>query len=119
MLVAFEAIHHMKTRPTGKWGVVALKIDISKVYDRMQWDYLLMVMTRMGLDPKWVAWIRQCITIVTYSISRNEELIGPISPRRGLRQGTPCRHIFSLLVQNAFRCLLIRQGKEGQSMDVK
>ena len=39
VVVAFEGLHHIKTRPRGKRGEVALKIDINKAYDRMQWDY--------------------------------------------------------------------------------
>jgi len=33
---------------------VALKIDISKVYDRMDWDYLRAVMVKMGFNSRWI-----------------------------------------------------------------
>ena len=89
ILVAFESIHRKKTRRRGRIGEVALKIDISKAYDRLRWDYLLGVMVRMGFAPKWVEWMEQCITMVTYLVSINGELVGPINPMRGLRQGDP------------------------------
>ena len=36
VLVAFELIHYMKRKSYGKVGDVALKIDISKAYDRIR-----------------------------------------------------------------------------------
>ena len=89
VLVAFEIIHRMKTRRRQRIGEVALKIDISKAYDRLRWDYLLGVMGRMGFAPKCVEWMEQCITAVTYSVSVKGELVGLINPMRGLRQGDP------------------------------
>lgn len=35
VLIAFEIIHHMKCKTKGARGEVALKIDISKAYDRV------------------------------------------------------------------------------------
>ena len=35
ILVAFELIHRMKTKYNGKFGDVALKIDIFKAYDKV------------------------------------------------------------------------------------
>lgn len=45
--VAIQVIHCMKTRKSRNDGCVALKLDINKVYDRMDWDYLKGVMVKM------------------------------------------------------------------------
>lgn len=34
--VAFEMLHHMRNRRKGKLGHMAVKLDISKVYDRVE-----------------------------------------------------------------------------------
>jgi hypothetical protein len=39
-MVAIEVLHAMKLRTRGNNGSVALKLDISKAYDRMDWAYL-------------------------------------------------------------------------------
>ena len=36
ILVAFKILHHMKMKKTGKIRHMALKLDISKVYDRLE-----------------------------------------------------------------------------------
>ena len=33
IMVAFETLHHMKHHNTGKHGFMAIKLDMSKVYD--------------------------------------------------------------------------------------
>lgn len=43
-LVAFEIIHYMKCKRVGKHGVAAMKIDMSKAYDRVDWGYLEAIM---------------------------------------------------------------------------
>lgn len=38
-------------------GEVALKIDIRKAFDMVQWNYLLALMTKMGFHDKWIGWM--------------------------------------------------------------
>jgi len=40
MLIAFESFHHMKNTCMGKTGFMALKLDMSKAYDRVEWMFL-------------------------------------------------------------------------------
>jgi hypothetical protein len=85
VMVAMETMHHMKCKTKGKIGEVALKIDISKAYDRVDWSYLMNVMRKMGFCEKWVKWIQMCLVSVQYTVTVNEERVGPIIPGRGLR----------------------------------
>lgn len=39
-MVAYEVLHSMKTKPKGKTVSIALKLDMSKPYDRIKWSYL-------------------------------------------------------------------------------
>ena len=40
ILIAFESLHHMKNNCTSKQGFMALKLDMSKAYDRVEWSFL-------------------------------------------------------------------------------
>ena len=39
VMVAFEIGHYLKRKTQGKHGMAALKIDMSKAYDRIEWNF--------------------------------------------------------------------------------
>ena len=43
VLVTFETMHHISQKKGGKVGEMALKFDISKAYDRVEWGGRLMI----------------------------------------------------------------------------
>ena len=89
VIVAFETMHYLSKKTNGKIGEMALKLDLSKAFDRVEWNYLGRIMEKMGFNDKWVNLMMQCITTVTYSIIINGKPRGHITPSRGLRQGDP------------------------------
>ena len=84
ILVAFESLHSMQ-RHTEKDEYMAIKLDMSKAYDKVEWPYLEVVMRKMGFDDRWVRLIMICVTIVSYCILINGEPKGMIMPSRGIR----------------------------------
>ncbi|KAL8134789.1 hypothetical protein AgCh_009705 [Apium graveolens] len=89
VMIAFELIHHMKKSTQGNAGDVALKLDISKAYDRVDWSYLKGRMQAMEFCSQWVNWMMLCVSTVSYEFCFNGAKIGPITPSRGIRQGDP------------------------------
>ncbi|KAA3462404.1 reverse transcriptase [Gossypium australe] len=54
VLVAYEIMHTLKNKRVGKKkGHMALKLDMSKVYDRVEWEFLRIMMERMGFAQSW------------------------------------------------------------------
>ncbi len=89
ILVAFETLHHMKSQNLGKGGSMALKLDMSKACDRVEWAFLKHFMIKMGFSTKWVSLMMECISSVSYSILINGSPRGLLKPTKGLRQGDP------------------------------
>lgn len=80
VIVAIEKVHHIKCKTQGKNGELALKIDIGKVFDKLEWNFLIVVLLKFGFDPQWVSCIRICIEIVNYNVLINGDVVGPITP---------------------------------------
>lgn len=65
----------------------AMKIDVSKAFDSVEWSFLLKVLAALNFPEKFVIWIKKCIEMPSFSIQINGELAGYFNSRRGLCQG--------------------------------
>ncbi|KAL2225109.1 UNVERIFIED_CONTAM: hypothetical protein Sindi_3044700 [Sesamum indicum] len=67
----------------------ALKVDIRKAYDTVEWDFLLAVLQLFGFPPTFTRWIEECVSTTSFSIGLNGKPHGFFAGARGLRQGDP------------------------------
>lgn len=81
ILLSSEIFHFMKHNQAKKRGYMALKLDMSKAYDRIEWDFLRSMMTKMGFLPLWVERIMVCVTSVSYSFLVNGQPTAPMTPQ--------------------------------------
>jgi hypothetical protein len=65
-LIAFECFHAIQRSRGGPDDFCALKLDLAKAYDRVDWSYLEGALTKLGFDQKWITWIMACVTSVRY-----------------------------------------------------
>ena len=103
ILVAFELMHYLDHKKSGKDGYMAVKLDMSKAYDRVDWIFIKKVIRRLGFHERWLDWILRCITTISYSILINGESHGCIRPLRVLKQGDPLSSYLFLLCTEAFQ----------------
>lgn len=73
VLVAYECTHYLR-RKKGKAGACAIKLDMAKAYDRVEWEYLRKVMLKLGFHVDYVSLVMRCVTSVSFSIKVNGEL---------------------------------------------
>lgn len=85
VLLAYELLHTFKNKHMGKRGYLALKVDMSKVYDRVEWGYLLCIIRKSGFDSRLVELIMLCISSTSYSVCLNGEAGETFYPSRSLR----------------------------------
>lgn len=103
VLIAFETMRHIKQRRKGKECLMAIKFDISKAFDRVEWECLARIMQKMGFHDQWISIIMMCITSVSYSVLINGESKGEIFVPEVYTKGTRYRHFYFCYVQKACR----------------
>ena len=67
----------------------------------------------MGFRLKWVSWIKQCVTIASYSIVVNASLADFFKNSRGLRQGDSLSLYLFVLGMKVFLVLMVKAALEG------
>lgn len=109
-MIAFEVNHYLKRKTQGTTGFVALKTDMSKAYDRVEWNFLRNMMIKMGFSLDWITKIMKMVCIVSYQISHAGKNFDDIIPSQGLRQGDP--YLFIIVAEGLLALLssYVRQG---------
>ncbi|XP_056690367.1 uncharacterized protein [Spinacia oleracea] len=87
-IAASEILHSMKTKK-GKFGWFALKIDLEKAYDRLEWNFIRFCLARKGFDRNSTDLILNCIASPATSIIVNGKPSPSFKTTRGIRQGDP------------------------------
>lgn len=83
ILVVHEILHSLLHQKKEDQAGMAIKLDMAKAYDRVEWDYLLSMMTKMGFAPVYCRWIEECISSTLFSILVNGNPMGYIMPEGG------------------------------------
>ena len=113
VLVAFETLHYLKRKSQGKLGYMALKLDMSKAYDRIKWKFLEKIMRHLGFSRKIRTAIMSCIRSVSYVVLLNGESVGHIKSGRALQQGEPLSPYMFLLCAMGLQSLLHKPESDG------
>ena len=115
ILIAQEMFHGLQTNTACKRKYMKIKTDMSKAYDRVEWDFIKALLQKLGFDLHWIKLMMECISSVQYKVLINGQPRGLIVPHRGLRQGdrlSPCLFILctKALIAN------IKKAERGQQL---
>ncbi|XP_059066268.1 uncharacterized mitochondrial protein AtMg01250-like [Cryptomeria japonica] len=77
---------------------MALKLDISKAYDKVNWNFLYVVLSKMGFRGRFLNVIKVAVENVHYSVIVNDTPWGFFKFGKGLRQGAPLSPYLFIMV---------------------
>ena len=84
IILAHEVIHSLKiTKNPG----MMLKLDLSKYFDKLNWNFIGKVLKAFGFHHSWIKWILNLITTPLFYVLINGVPSNPFNPSRGIRQG--------------------------------
>ena len=126
IIIGYKCLHKIRHSKRKNHRLVALKLDVNKAYDRVEWSFLEQIMLRMGFLRRWVDLVMNCITTVSFFVIVNGVAKGFFYPQRGLRQGCPlspylfimCAEVFSNLIRHAEQKKLIHGLKFSRDLSI-
>eukprot|EP00253_Pinus_taeda_P019493 PITA_19493 len=103
IILSNEVIHSLKILK--KPGMI-LKLDLSKAFDKLSWNYITQMLLAFGFNPTWTRWISNLISSPSFSVLLNGTPSTPFRPSHGIRQGDPISPFFFVLMAEGLSCLL-------------
>lgn len=90
----------------GKKGWMAIKIDLEKAYDKLNWNFIRDSLEHIGFPEHIIQIIWFCVTTPTMQVLWNGEALEKFQPKRGIRQGDAISScLFFLCIERLFQAI--------------
>ena len=113
VLVTFETMHCINQWSKGKEGLMAIKLDMSKAFDQIEWSCIERIMEKLGFHDRWMSLMMICIKSVSYSVLLNGVPKCLIHSTRGIWRGDPISPYLFLLCGDGLSAMQKREESLG------
>lgn len=118
ILLAQELIHTIR-RCSSKNGLMTVKIDLEKAYDRVSWSFIRDTLRDFGFSDKWIRLIMFCLESSKMAMLWNGEKLDSFKSQRGLRKGDPLSPYLFVLCMERLGHLIDREVRKGSWKPIK
>ncbi|XP_061993910.1 uncharacterized protein LOC133711840 [Rosa rugosa] len=113
VMVTQEILHKCRYAK-GKKGFLVWKIDLSKAYDKLNWNFINQVLYELQIPDQLTKLIMHCITSPSFQVILNGDLSDKFSAGRGVRQGDPLSPYIFVLCMEKLSHLIHSATEVGQ-----
>lgn len=84
----------------GENGMMAIKVDLEKAYERLRWEFVMHTLKEIGFLEGFIELIEQCLASYTMQVLVNGDKFAPFEISRGIRQEDPLSpYLFMLCLE--------------------
>jgi hypothetical protein len=99
-IIIAQEITHSFAISSWKSKAFMLKIDLAKAFDRLEWNFIIDALARIGLHGHFINLIHACVSSPTFSVVINGQPFAKFQGDRGIRQGCPLSPYLFVMVIN-------------------
>ncbi|XP_062103573.1 uncharacterized protein LOC133814656 [Humulus lupulus] len=91
-----------------------IKIDISKAYDTVDWNFVEDLLNALNIPGRFVQLVMICIKSSSYSLLMNGRIQGGFQGVKGLRQGDPLSPLIFVLIMDYLTRSLLHAAQDSK-----
>ena len=112
--VIVQELIHSISRRKGTVGYMAIKIDLEKAYDKLEWSFIRERLMGINFPQDLIDLIMSCVCSVSSSVLFNGGILETFYPSRGIRQGDPLSSYLFIICMEYLSHLI--KGKCNQKL---
>ena len=105
-VIIMQELIHTIGRAKGRKGYMAIKIDLEKAYDRIEWSFIREMLVKFNFPSKLTDIIMSCVSLVSTSLLFNGGCLDSFRPSRGIKQRDPLSPYLFILCMEYFGHLI-------------
>lgn len=111
-IIVQELIHSM-SKKKGKDGFMAIKIDLKKAYDRLEWSFIRDTLALFNFPNHLSSLIMSCVSTSSISVLDNGGALDPFHPSRGIRLGDPLSPYLFILCMEVLGAFITEKARQS------